>query len=153
MIIREAKVEEEGLLAQHFYRLWRDNQVPEQDLKADGRTLTLQFIAHARQTLCYQAFVAEIKGQVVGSVGCQYFDGLYPLILADHHRKYGYVWGVYVEPEHRSQGIGSRLTQRAVEYLRSRHCTRVILHASPSGQPIYKKLGFIPSNEMRLDLA
>ena len=152
MLIREARPTEDELLAQHFYQLWRDNQVPEPHLIANGAAVTLQFIDNARQNLSYCAFIAEIEGQVVGSVGCQIFSGLYPLILADQYRKYGYVWGVYVEPKCRSQGIGSCLTARAVEHLKSQRCTRVVLHASPSGQPVYEHLGFVPSNEMRLDL-
>lgn len=152
MQIREARPEEEGLLAKHFYRMWRDNQIPGQDVRSDWQQVVLQFIANARQTLHYRAFIAEVDHQVVGSVGCQLFDGLYPLILTEQHRKYGYIWGVYVEPEYRQQGIGGQLTETAVGYLRSQQCTRVILHASPSGQPVYERLGFTPSNEMRLDL-
>ncbi|WP_110986821.1 GNAT family N-acetyltransferase [Acaryochloris thomasi] len=151
-MVREAIPQEDHLLALHFYQLWRDNQVPEQGLIDDWLTVTVEFIANARKTLNYRAFVVEVEGRVVGSVGCQLFDGLYPLILAETQRKYGYIWGVYVEPDYRGQGIGTRLTEMAVEYLRSQHCTRAILHASPSGQPVYEHLGFIPSNEMRLDL-
>lgn len=36
--------------------------------------------------------------------------------------------------------------------LKSLGCTRVILHASPFGKPIYSHLGFSESNEMQLDL-
>jgi ribosomal protein S18 acetylase RimI-like enzyme len=109
-------------------------------------------MSHARQELGYKAFVAEIDGIVVGSVGCQLFAGLYPHILTDQYRKYGYIWGVYVEPPYRAQGLGKKLTSRAQEYLKSLACTRVILHASPSGKPVYSSLGFSESNEMRLDL-
>ncbi len=152
MFIREATDQEDELLAKHFYHMWRDNQVPGQNLRPDWPLITLQFIDHVRQSLSYRAYVAEVAGRVVGSVGCQLFDGLYPLIIAEQHRKYGYIWGVFVEPEYRNQGIGSQLTETAVQYLRSQHCTRVILHASPSGQPVYERLGFKPSNEMRLDI-
>lgn len=152
MRVREALPQEDQLLARHFYQLWRDNQVPPQNLVDDWCAITVEFIANARETLHYRAFVVEVEAQVVGSVGCQLFSGLYPLILSEKQRKYGYIWGVYVEPDYRGQGIGTRLTEAAVEYLRSQHCTRIILHASPSGQPVYERLGFIPSNEMRLDL-
>jgi ribosomal protein S18 acetylase RimI-like enzyme len=64
----------------------------------------------------------------------------------------GYIWGVYVEAPFRRRGFGKQLTAMAVDYLKSIGCTRVILHASPSGQPIYTSLGFVASNEMRLDL-
>lgn len=152
MLIRQAAPQEDAFLAQHFYQLWRDNQVPEQNLLAEWSAITVEFIAQARKTLHYQAFIVEVDSQVVGSVGCQLFDGLYPLLISEEHRKYGYIWGVYVEPDYRGQGFGTKLTETAVEYLRSHHCTRVIRHASASGQPIYEKLGFTASNEMRLDL-
>jgi len=55
------------------------------------------------------AFLAEINGTVVGSASCQLFAGIYPHVLADAHRKYGYIWGVYVELSHRGQGIAKQL--------------------------------------------
>ncbi len=149
---REANPEEDSLLAEHFHRMWRDNEVLSDSIRSDWREQTLQFISHARQELGYKAFVVEIDGLVVGSVGCQLFAGLYPHILTDQYRKYGYIWGVYVEPICREQGLGKKLTSIAQEYLKSLDCTRVILHASPSGKPVYSSLGFSESNEMKLDL-
>ncbi len=150
--IREATLAEDTLIAAHFYQLWRDNEVPAEFIQPDWREIILQFIDRARQNLCYQAFVAEEGGQIVGSAGCQLFAGLYPLILAETHRKYGYIWGVYVEPAYRGKGIAKQLTHRAIAYLKSLGCTQAILHASPSGRPVYAGLGFTDSNEMRLDL-
>jgi ribosomal protein S18 acetylase RimI-like enzyme len=149
---REANVEEDSLIAEHFYRMWRDNEVPADAIRDDWQERTLQFMSHARQELGYKAFVAEIDGIVVGSVGCQLFAGLYPHILTDQYRKYGYIWGVYVELPYRAQGLGKKLTSIAQEYLKSLACTRVILHASPSGKPVYSSLGLSESNEMKLDL-
>ncbi|MFB8789889.1 MAG: GNAT family N-acetyltransferase [Potamolinea sp.] len=151
--IREASVQEDSLIAEHFYHLWRDNDVPCDSIRSDWLEITIEFINRARKDLHYKAFVAEISGIVVGSASCQLFTGLYPNVLEDHYRKYGYIWGVYVESLHRNQGIGKKLILAMVDYLKSIGCTRVLLHATPLGKPVYKHLGFSDSNEMRLDLS
>lgn len=151
--IREAIFDEDVLIAEHFYKLWRDNNVPDNCINSDWLEIVLQFISHARKELSYKAFVAEVDGLVVGSAGCQLFAGVYPIALADNHRKYGYIWGVYVESPYRGQGIAKKLTSTAIDYLKSLNCTRAILHASPSGKPVYSSLGFSATNEMGLDLS
>ncbi|MGD1906913.1 MAG: GNAT family N-acetyltransferase [Leptolyngbyaceae cyanobacterium] len=149
---RPATPEDWDTIAQHFHDLWRDNGVPETGIRPDWQALTLDFIQTATATLDYQAFVAEVQGEIVGSVGGQRFAGLYPNALMPEQRCYGYLWNVYVVATYRRQGMGRALTQRAVAYLKSLGCTRIILHASPFGQPLYEQMGFQPSNEMRLDL-
>lgn len=151
--IREARLDEDSLIAKYFYQLWIDNDVPTDSIQSNWLDITLEFINRSRQDLYYQAFVAELDHTVIGSVSCQLFAGLYPLALEESYRKYGYIWNVYVESPHRGQGVGKKLTSRAVEYLKSIQCTRVILHASPWGKPVYDSLGFSDSNEMRLDLS
>lgn len=150
--IREASIKEDSVIAEHFYQLCRDNDVPTHSIQSEWLERTLQFIHHARQELYYKAFVAEIERVVVGSASCQLFSGLYPHILTNDYRKYGYIWGVYVEENYRGQGIGKHLTNRAINHLKELGCTRAILHASPLGKPVYSSLGFSESNEMRLDL-
>lgn len=150
--IREASSLEDSLIAKHFYQMWWDNDVATHSIQSNWLDITLQFIDRARRELYYQAFVAEVDGQAIASVSCQLFAGLYPNILEAQYRKYGYIWGVYVEPSHRGQGIAKTLTLQACNYLKSLGCTRAILHASPSGKPVYDRLGFSPSNEMRLEL-
>lgn len=152
ILLRAATCQDDDPIAQHFYQLWLDNGVSTEGIVADWQAVVQQFVSQARQTLSYKAFVIEINGGIVGSVGCQLFAGLYPLVLANHQRKYGYIWGVYVEPAYRQQGLGEQLTAQAIAYLKSLDCTRIILHASPLGKPLYERLGFVASNEMRLDL-
>lgn len=94
---RVAHPGEDALIARHFYQLWRDNGVPEQEINPNWQEITLNFMTQARQASFYQAFVVEAEGQIVGSTGCQLFAGLYPLVLAESYRKYGYIWGVYVD--------------------------------------------------------
>lgn len=150
--IREADPQEDGLIAEHFYAMWLDNAIPTQAINPDWQNIISQFIDQARRNLSYKAFVAEVGDRVVGSAGCQLFAGLYPPILTADYRQDGYIWGVYVEPPYRQQGIATRLTQRAIAHLKAIGCTRALLNASPSGKPIYNQLGFLPSNSMYLDL-
>lgn len=144
--------EEDGLIAHHFYQMWLDNQIAQSAIAPDWLEITLQFIQQVRQTLSYQAFMAEVAGKIVGSAGCQRFAGLYPNVIKATERCDGYIWGVYVEPEYRGRGIATRLTQQAVAHLKAIACTHAVLNASPSGKPIYARLGFVDGNLMRLDL-
>ncbi|MEM7712305.1 MAG: GNAT family N-acetyltransferase [Cyanobacteria bacterium P01_A01_bin.68] len=150
--IRETIAKEDSIIAEHFYQLWLDIGVPENSIKLNHHSLTLEFITQARQNLSYKGFVAEVDNIIVGSASCQLFTGLYSLILEEEYRKYGYIWGVYVQPSYRRKGIAKKLTNATIQHLKSINCTKAILNASPAGKPVYESLGFIPSNSMQLDL-
>ncbi|GAA6621116.1 GNAT family N-acetyltransferase [Scytonema sp. NUACC26] len=162
IIIKEATASEDFLIAEHFYKMWLDIGFPDDAIALsasrtrliapDWLNITLQFVEKARRELFYKAFVAEVEGAVVGSASCQLHSGLYPNIIKQEYRKYGYIWGVYVEPSYRRQGIAKQLTSKAVTYLKEIGCTRVVLNASPLGKPVYESLGFSSSNGMQLDL-
>jgi ribosomal protein S18 acetylase RimI-like enzyme len=61
-----------------------------------------------------------------------------------------YVLNVYTEPQHRGHGLATLLTRTSVEEARNRGIRVVTLHASDEGMPIYRRLGFEETNEMRL---
>jgi ribosomal protein S18 acetylase RimI-like enzyme len=149
---REATPQEYSLIAKHFYQMWRDIGVPDEAISSDWLDITLQFIDQARRDLFYKGFVAEVDRAVVGSASCQLFTGLYPNVLKQEYRKAGYIWGVYVEPQHRKQGIAKQLTSMAINHLKAMSYTRVVLNASPSGKAVYEGLGFCQGNTMQLDL-
>jgi Acetyltransferase (GNAT) domain len=50
----------------------------------------------------------------------------------------------------RRRGIAGLLIKEIVAWSKSERLDRLILHASDQGRPIYERLGFIASNEMRL---
>ncbi|MBE9013439.1 GNAT family N-acetyltransferase [Pseudanabaenaceae cyanobacterium LEGE 13415] len=114
------------------------------------REIILEWIASARKVDQYQGFVAEIEQQLIGFIGCQRYQKGYPQII--HIVQYGYIWGLYVEPTYRRQGIATRLMQTAIEYLSSINCTQILLHTSQVGQRVYEKMGFQISNEMSLKI-
>ena len=147
-----ATPEHDVTIARHFHQLWLDNNVSPDQISDDWLSKTVKFIQNARRDLEFQAFIAQIENNIVGSVSCQLFAGLYPSPFKSEYRHYGYIWNVYVESDYRRQGIATKLTQTAIAHLSSLNCTKAILHASPSGKPVYENLGFIPGNEMVLDL-
>ena len=61
----------------------------------------------------------------------------------------GTIINVFTEPEWRRRGIGSLLMKEITAWARSEDLERILLHASEEGRPVYQKLGFVESNEMR----
>lgn len=151
ILIRAATPEDYDALAEAFYNMWIDNGMTQNDFIADWKAQTRAFMEDAECNSRGRAFVADADGAVVGTAQCLLSRKLYPQALKPDVRKDGYIWGVYVNPTHRRSGLATRLTEACVHYLKEIGCTRVILHASKTGQPVYEALGFGMTNEMRLD--
>ena len=152
-LLRPAKPEDYSLLADAFYKMWFDNGMTADDFISDWKQSTLTFMADTTRNNQGNAFVAEADGNVVGAAQCLISRKLYPQALKPDVRRDGYIWGVYVDPEYRRQGLATRLTKACMAYLQEIGCTRLILHASPGGQPVYAAFGFGPTNEMRRNVA
>jgi len=159
-LLRSATPEDDRTIAAHFRQMWLDLDYPPAAIHADWQPRILDYIVRARQDLAFAAFMATDAAapdrpngdRPIGSVSCQRFAGLYPDILQPEYRHYGYIWGVFVEASWRRRGIGKALTQRAIDRLREIGCTRAVLNASPLGVDLYRQLGFVPGNDMFLDL-
>jgi ribosomal protein S18 acetylase RimI-like enzyme len=151
-VIRPGRVDEIHLLAEAFRQMWRDNDIAETSIEPDYRERVEQFVRAGIERDGLQFFLAEHEGEMVGAAACQWFAGLYPAILIPEVRRYGYVWGIYVAPAQRRRGLGRRLTERCIAALQAIGCTHVLLHAAPPGRGVYERLGFQPTNEMRLTL-
>lgn len=63
-----------------------------------------------------------------------------------------YLLNVYTEPAYRRLGLARLLVTEIVEYCRAQGYTRLSLHASREGRPLYESLGFEGTNEMKLSL-
>jgi GNAT superfamily N-acetyltransferase len=58
----------------------------------------------------------------------------------------GWLGNVIVHEDARSQGVGSFLVRRSIDYLRSEHVTTIGLYAYPERLRFYRRLGFHPSS-------
>ena len=79
-------------------------------------------------------FVAEVDGVIAGTAGATAFRGA-PAT--------GWVHGIVVRPDHQRAGLGARLTEAAIAWLRRHSVGAVLLLATEAGRPVYERLGFI----------
>jgi GNAT superfamily N-acetyltransferase len=56
---------------------------------------------------------------------------------------------VYTVPGSRRLGLARALMQAMMEWARAEGFDRLLLHASDAARPLYRSLGFAPTNEMR----
>jgi ribosomal protein S18 acetylase RimI-like enzyme len=77
-------------------------------------------------------FVAEVDGKVCGTATTISFEN-----------KFAWIGMVLVDPEYRSQGIGTKLLEKTIEYLDQQKMPTMKLDATPQGKPLYEKLGFV----------
>lgn len=61
------------------------------------------------------------------------------------------VLNVYVDAAWRRRGLGDALMRVVLAALAERNIRRIVLHASADGRRLYERLGFVPTNEMRLE--
>jgi len=78
-------------------------------------------------------FVAEDGGRVVGCSGA---------VVLGAAARTGWIHSVVVDPAARRVGLGRRLTETAVAWLRDRGVPTINLLATAMGRPIYERLGF-----------
>ena len=78
-------------------------------------------------------FVATANDFVVGTV-----------TTTRHCPEPGWIGMMLVHPDFRGQGIARRLMQTAMDYLRQAHVRCIMLDATPAGEPLYRKMSFVP---------
>lgn len=85
-------------------------------------------------------WVAEVAGTAVGMTNVVRFERM-PGPGADTGR-WGYLGNMYVLPEHRSRGIGSRLLAAVVAHADAAGFVRLVLSPTERSIPFYRRAGF-----------
>lgn len=85
-IIRQATPDDDLVTTEHFYNMWLGMSYPADKLRPDFQQQTMKFISDARQHKQYKSFVADMHGKPVGTVCCQLYTGLYPLVFEESDR-------------------------------------------------------------------
>jgi len=103
----------------------------------------------------YVGWVAELDAgsrEIIGGAGLQLRE-LLPRADVARGRlvrgPQGLIVNVYTERAWRRKGVADALMQELLQWCRGNGIESVVLHASDEGRPLYEKLGFRPTNEMR----
>ncbi len=93
--------------------------------------------------------VAWILASPTGTHGCaavNYFERL-PYPGTALHAELA---GVYVEPSLRGRGFARALCRTAIAAARERGVRRIAVHAALNAGDLYRRLGFVPGNQLEL---
>ena len=91
-----------------------------------------QFFAWAVDQPTIRSFVAVAGEREIVGTG-----------VASAHGHTGWVGVIFVAPDRRGSGLGSRITRVVLDELERRGCRSQVLIASPLGRPIYERMGFL----------
>lgn len=77
--------------------------------------------------------IASIAGMVIYERPCSYNCPT---------GRVGYILNMYTVPEHRGKGLCKTLLDKLVQTAKEHNISVLSLHASPDGEPVYRKYGF-----------
>jgi GNAT superfamily N-acetyltransferase len=147
--IREAAPTESAIILHHRRSMFRDmgeGTVEELDrmVKVAGRWLD-----RAMADGSYHHWLAlDASGAVAGGGGV--LVGPWPANPKDPCTERAVILNVYTEIEFRQRGVARQIMTTILAWIQEQGLRSVNLHASKAGRPLYEKLGFEPTNEMRL---
>jgi len=95
-------------------------------------------------------FAVSDDNHIAAGAGLWLMD--WPPHMIGPGRYRGNIVNVYTDPRFRRMGLAMRLMETVLDWCRNNRVRAVILHASDEGRPLYDKLGFTATNEMRIVL-
>ncbi len=151
LTIRLARPDEAAIVSYHRAAMFRDMQLLDATRVEAFAKLCEPSVHLALSRHEYRGWFVE-AGSVVVAGGGLTMRFLQPRPQQQRQVSEAYVYNVYTEPEYRRRGVARLLMESIVEWCRGQHVTRIALHASAAGQPLYAAMGFMPTNEMRLEM-
>ncbi len=150
--LRAATAADAAVVAHHRVEMFRDMGVLG---TADGAALEVasrHYLARALADGEYRGWLIAHDGHIAAGGGLV----LRPLLPRPGYHDGGaeaYVLNVYTEPAHRRLGLARSLMDAIIAWCDAERVSRISLHASDDGRPLYARLGFATTNEMRRDSA
>jgi len=151
IIIRRVTVADIPTLIHHRRMMWWD--MGRQNTAAlDQMEIAAQhYFSAAVPDGSYCGFVAANEvGEIVGGAGVVVSP--WPGSFDQKLPRRAMILNMYVERPYRRRGIARALMETMIAWCKQEEFAYVGLHASDEGRPLYEKLGFRPTNEMRLEL-
>jgi ribosomal protein S18 acetylase RimI-like enzyme len=156
--VRKADTSDIDAIARHRAAMFRDMGQLAAHQEETLERATASYLRDALPRGDYLGWVAEPREQtppsIIGGAGVQLRPILPRPRIGTDELELGpeaIVLNVYVEPDWRRCGVAKALMRALLDALGERDIRRVVLHASADGRRLYERLGFVPTNEMRLN--
>jgi GNAT superfamily N-acetyltransferase len=88
------------------------------------------FTFYAANRRCRTFVARDVEGRVVATS------------VATRYANTGWIGHVFVKPDLRGHGLGTRMTEVALEVLKRTRCDTIVLAATDLGRPVYERMGF-----------
>ena len=148
--IREGTVADIREIARQRRRMCEDMNYSDAEALSAMTALTADYLNKAIPEGSFRSWLACDNSRVVG--GGAVVISPWPSHAYDLDCRRATILNVYTEPEYRRRGIARQIMETVIAWCRQQGFARVSLHASEHGRPLYESLGFVDSNEMRLNL-
>lgn len=146
--LRPATPADLDLLCRHRQRMWEDMGTLAPGAPDPSAAAYRDWLRPLLASGAVVGWVAEREGRPAGS-GLLWFQPGHPRPMVPRGT-IPYLLSVFVEPAARRAGVARAITEAAIAAARDAGHPRLVLHASDAGRPLYAKLGFTTTNEMRL---
>lgn len=149
--MREATISDLEIILHHRQSMFYDMGHRDQDALSAMRSTSRPFLAERLADGRYHAWLVEnSQKQVVAGGGLTIFD--YPSSPTDPIPKRAVIMNMYTDLAYRRRGLARKIVEAMINWCRKQGFGSVLLYASNDGRPLYEKLGFQQTNEMRLKL-
>lgn len=116
----------------------------------DLRDLNAVWLRRALSEGRYRAYFVEDRDRIVGGCGMLLIDK--PPLMGRPYRIEGLVLNVYVVPDHRKKGMAWGMMTSLISDARLVGADRLVLHATPAAEKLYRQMGFTTPEETELFL-
>jgi GNAT superfamily N-acetyltransferase len=143
--IRRATLDDQEVLIRLRTALFRD--MDELHDQGKGKQLAAAMREFLTTDLPSERFIAWLvvddSGEAIGCGGLVFLQK--PPSMGNYSGREAYIMNMYTMPAWRGRGIASQLMGTILAFVRESGVTRVRLHATNQGRPIYERAGFRPT--------
>jgi GNAT superfamily N-acetyltransferase len=148
--IREGTVADIPTISRHRRRMCEDMNYTDANLLSTMVDATSEYLRKAIPEGSFRSWLACDNEDVVAGGAVVIVP--WPAHAYDLECRRATILNVYTDPEYRRRGIARQIMQTMIAWCKQEGFARVTLHASEHGRRLYESLGFVDSNEMRLNL-
>jgi GNAT superfamily N-acetyltransferase len=152
--VRLASIGDAALIGRHRAQMFSDmNQIPSHLLDSflTASTERVRELFASGEYVGWLASPRATPQQIVAGAGAQ-LRRVLPHPANEHafaEGRQAVIINVYTEPAWRKQGLASLLLKQVIQWSQEQKLDRLLLHASEQGRPVYERLGFVLTNEMK----